>query len=44
MYNKDLREYKIYRTFDEEGRPYAIYDDDLAEVLSGSDFAQERRS
>lgn len=28
------------RSFDSEGRPYPIIDDDLADVLSRSDFAK----
>lgn len=30
-----------YRTFDQEGRPYPIADDDLGEILSKSDFAKD---
>jgi len=38
---KDL---SFSRTFDEEGRPYPIADDDLSEILSKSDFAKPKRS
>jgi hypothetical protein len=31
------------RTFDSEGRPYPIADDDLEEILSRSDFAPIKR-
>jgi hypothetical protein len=34
----------ISRSFDSEGRPYPIVDDDLSGVLAKSDFAKPKRS
>jgi len=30
----------IFRSFDSEGRPHAIFDDDLEGIFSKSDFAK----
>jgi hypothetical protein len=33
----------VSRSFDSEGRPYPIHDDDLDGILAKSDFATTRR-
>jgi hypothetical protein len=45
MINKpfSIKTLRSYRTFDVEGRPYPILDDDLDELLADSDFARPRR-
>jgi hypothetical protein len=45
--NYDCPFYKPFlasdRSFDEDGRPYRIADDDLEDIFSESDFAQTGR-
>jgi hypothetical protein len=46
MYYDDVPLFKplgLERSFDSEGRPYEIFDDDLKDVLAPSDFADPGR-